>query len=405
LDERLRAHLPARSAGAAPSRSTSSPLVADARHLQVLGTIPAKDQAGRLDLRLDGRSCRAQASGRGTPSALLPEKRRSEVRMQRLESIILVMATPMIACVGCGGGGDAAAPTVSPTTSHAATSPVGSTRINDTDTSIIYSKGNSSTADWSYFKPAPEDYLQDEHSSNFVRGAGAIPGVGLVVNFTGTGITWIGKKGPQYGIASYSIDGGPPQTVDNYNAGELAQNAVLTLSGLSSESHVLAISLLDRKNASATGYWQTIDGFSLDGSALTPSQGTVAGFDSSELVFKGSWQGGRVSDGSDLSGGHYWSNEANASISWTFVGSLIEVFGRPDYENGYMDVYMDGAPSPVASINGHWGSDDDDTLNSYLLFAKKLAPGQHTIKVVVTGKHDATAKDNYVQIDQFLAFQ
>jgi hypothetical protein len=62
-----------------------------------------------------------------------------------------------------------------------------------------------------------------------------------------------------------------------------------------------------------------------------------------------------VSDGSDLSGGHYWSNETNASVSWTFVGSLIEVFGRPDYEDGYMDVYMD------------------------------TDPNQHTIKLVVAG--------------------
>jgi hypothetical protein len=40
-----------------------------------------------------------------------------------------------------------------------------------------------------------------------------------------------------------------------------------------------------------------------------------------------------------------------------------------------------------------------------MLFATKLAPGQHTIKVVVAGKHDSSAKDNYVQIDEFVAFQ
>jgi hypothetical protein len=138
---------------------------------------------------------------------------------------------------------------------------------------------------------------------------------------------------------------------------------------------------------------------------LASSQGISAGFDSSELKFTGTWHSGAVSDGSDLSGGHYWSSEANASISWTFIGSLIEVFGRPDYENGYMDVYIDTDPNPVASVNGHWGSADDDTLNSYLLFDRKLAPGQHTIKVVVAGRHDNSAKDNYVQIDEFIAFQ
>jgi len=130
-----------------------------------------------------------------------------------------------------------------------------------------------------------------------------------------------------------------------------------------------------------------------------------AGFNSAELKFTGTWGGGTVSDGSDLSGGHYWSNETKASISWTFIGSLIEVFGRPDYEDGYMDVYIDTDPNPVASVNGHWGSVDDDTLNSYMLFARKLAPGQHTIKVVVAGRHDSSARDNYVQVDEFIAFQ
>jgi hypothetical protein len=193
--------------------------------------------------------------------------------------------------------------------------------------------------------------------------------------------------------------------VDNYSSTKINQNAAVTVSGLSADSHVLSISLLDQKNAASVDYWQTIDGFSVNGSPLTASQGVSAGFNSAELKFTGTWGGGMVSDGSDLSGGHYWSNETHASVSWTFVGSLIEVFGRPDYENGYMDVYIDADPNPVASVNGHWGSVDDDTLNSYMLFARKLTPGQHTIKLVVAGRHDSGSRDNYVQVDELIAFQ
>ncbi len=324
--------------------------------------------------------------------------------MQRLKSVILVTAM-LIACVGCGGGSSTPASSTTTPVGSSSAAPTSSTQINDTDPSIIYSRGNKSIQNWHYYQGTPEDLQQDEHSSNFVRGGGPISGVAAVVNFNGTGITWIGKKGSKYGIASYSIDGGAPQTVDNYNSTGMDQNPVVTVSGLSADSHVLSISLLERKNAASVGYWQTIDGFKIDGSPLSPAQGTAAGYNSSELVFTGKWQGGQVTDGSDLSGGHYWSNEANASLSWTFIGSLIEVFGRPDYENGYMDVYIDGDPSPVASIDGHWGSSDDDTLNSYLLFAKRLAPGQHTIKLVVSGKHDSSARDNYVQIDELIAFQ
>lgn len=334
--------------------------------------------------------------------------------IQRLKPIVPVTAM-LITCVSCGGDQTSAPPTsaesAGSTTTPPPTStatPTGSTQINDTDASVIYSRGNDTTKDWDYFQPSPEDYQQDEHSSNFVRSGGAVTGVGVVVNFSGTGITWIGKKGPQYGIASYSIDGGAPKTVDNYSASGISQNANVTVSGLASESHVLSISLLNQKNGASTDYWQTIDAFTIDGSSLTPSQGTMAGYNSPELKFTGTWSGGSVTDGSDLSGGHYWSNVANSSISWTFVGSLIEVFGRPDYEDGYMDVYIDSNPNPVATVDGHWGLVDDDSLNAYMLFATKLAAGQHTIKLVVTGKHDSTARDNdgnFVQIDEFIAFQ
>ena len=322
--------------------------------------------------------------------------------MQQLKHTVLVS---VLAIAGTSCGHDQAAAPMASAAAPTATASAGATRINDTDPSILYSRGNQSTQDWNYFQPAPEDYLQDEHSSNLVRSGGAVTGTGAVVNFSGTGITWIGKKGPRYGIASYSIDGGAPRTVDNYDSSESDQNPVVTVSGLAAQSHVLSIALLDQKNAAATGYWQTIDAFDIDGSPLTPAQGTSAGYKSPELVFTGQWDGGAVSDGSDLSGGHYWSNQADASVSWTFIGSLIEVFGRPDYEDGYLDVYIDANPNPVASVDGHWGLSDDDTLNSYMLFATKLAPGQHTIKIVVAGKHDATARDNYVQIDELIAFQ
>jgi hypothetical protein len=191
-----------------------------------------------------------------------------------------------IVCASCGGNDQSAGPTNS-TSPPTATTSAGATRINDTDPSILYSRGNRTTQDWNYFQPAPEDYSQDEHASNLVRSGGAITGTGAVVNFSGTGITWIGKKGPGYGIASYSIDGGSPQTVDNYNSTAGNQKPIITVAGLAAESHVLSISLLDRKNAAATGYWQTLDAFAIDGSALTPAQGASAGHNSAELVFTG----------------------------------------------------------------------------------------------------------------------
>jgi len=325
--------------------------------------------------------------------------------IQRLERTILVAAM-LITCNGCGSDQNGSAAAAPPTSGESSGSNTpGSTTVNDADSAVLYSRGNDKTKDWNYIQSASEDYMQDEHSSNFVRGGGAITGVGAVINFSGTGITWIGKKGPNYGVASYSIDGGTAKTVDNYSAKSVSQNANLTVSGLASGTHVLAISLLHQKNGSSTDYWQTLDAFTVEGSALAPSQGTLSGYNSPDLKFTGTWNGGMVSDDSDLSGGHYWSTTPGSSLSWTFVGSLVEVFGRPDYENGYMDVYIDSNPDPVATVNGQFGMVDDDALNSSLLFATKLPAGQHTIKLVVTGKKASSARDNYVQIDELMAFQ
>jgi hypothetical protein len=161
------------------------------------------------------------------------------VRWQRLKQI-LPIAVMLIACVGCGGGtstssGSSPAPAAPNPPPSGSIPPMSSNNINDNDPAIIYSKGNGSTQNWHYFQSSKEDFQQDEHSNDFVRSGGAIQGTGVVLNFNGTGITWIGKKGPQYGIASYSVDGGPPKTVDNYNSTEIGQNSLLIVSGLSAD--------------------------------------------------------------------------------------------------------------------------------------------------------------------------
>jgi hypothetical protein len=281
----------------------------------------------------------------------------------------------------------------------------GETDINDTDSSIVYSLGGPTN--WNY-GGGPEDFHNDEHYSNLVRLGGTIQGAGVSVTFNGTGITWSGKKGPNFGMATYSVDGGAPVTFDGHSPTELDQNANVTIAGLSPGSHVLQISLLGTHNPNSSQYYQVIDAFEITGSALAHSSGTTVGYpqistNSSGVSKSGSWTCGG-NNPSDLSGGHCWSNVANSSITWTFNGSLVEVFGRPDLEDGYMTVYVDN--NYVATIDGHFGTVDDDAVNSYMLFAGKLSSGGlHTITLVATGTHSPGATDNYIQIDELTAFQ
>lgn len=278
-------------------------------------------------------------------------------------------------------------------------------RIDDRDASIVYSVGNNldggSIRDW-YLYGGHEDYGGTESSSKFERGSGpAFQGSSVAVSFIGTGITWIGKMGPNYGKSSYSIDGGMPRTFDAYNPVETDQHPNVIMTGLRAGSHVLQVAITDQKNSRSSNYYQTIDAFQIAGSALPLTDGLVAGYNSSQLSRSGSWSCG--TDHSDISGGHCWSNRAKSAISWQFTGSLIEIYGRPDLENGYFQVYIDG--KAVATVDGHFGNLDDDSLNSVMLFARKLSSsGPHTIKIVVSGTHDPAATNSYVQLDEFVAF-
>jgi hypothetical protein len=178
----------------------------------------------------------------------------------------------------------------------------------------------------------------------------------------------------------------------------------VVISSLPPGSHSLKIEVTQSKNAASSDYFQSIDAFDITGSPLHLYQGAVAGWDSPELSFGGTGWNCGDSDPNDLSGGHCYSFDAGASIAWTFTGSLIEVYGRPDAENGIFDVLIDG--TLVAQVDEHFGSVDSDALNGYGLFQAKVAPGTHTIQLINTGNTTSSISDGTaIQIDLFVAFQ
>jgi len=274
--------------------------------------------------------------------------------------------------------------------------------INDTASGIIYNAGDNpqGLVTWHYFSgPSPcggGDFQCDEHSSNLVAGGGSVfQGASVAIPFSGTGITWIGNKGPNYGIATWSVDGGAETLVNNYNATEINQNQNVVISGLAQGQHILRIML----TAATTGsdHWQTIDALNITGGGLLP-QGTTAGWNNpSQLVFSGrNWSGGSASDGSDLSGGHWWDATAGESVAWTFSGkTLITAWGRPDVEDGPMNVYLDGAF--VKQISLRYGNADNDSNNSTMIYAGKVSSAQHTITLAV----GSGPGRNFLQFDQF----
>jgi hypothetical protein len=282
-------------------------------------------------------------------------------------------------------------------------------KINDNDPSILYSFGNSESGigGWNYSTGNGADYNGDQHSTNYQTIGGTVfQGMSASVNFEGTGISWIGQQGPNFGKFSWSIDGGAETTGNNFNSNPVNQSTNLVVNGLAFGSHVLRISLLNATTGSDT--WQTIDAFQITGSPLGLSGGTVLGACNGLLnhLF-GSWGGGcdPETDGSDGPdpAGHVYSGSTGSYIQWTFTGSLIEVYGRPDFEDGVMNVSIDGGGQVQISMRA--GYVDNDTYNYMVVFARKLTSGSHTITLSPAGYGDGGPGLNLIQIIQLVSFQ
>jgi hypothetical protein len=102
------------------------------------------------------------------------------------------------------------------------------TVIPTTSAAVVFSTESNVTHD-----PNWSDSNNFRHS-NLARTGGNLLGASVAVSFAGTGITWVGQKGPNFGIAYVSVDGGPVQHVDNFSSTNIYPDNVYTANGLRS---------------------------------------------------------------------------------------------------------------------------------------------------------------------------
>jgi hypothetical protein len=146
-------------------------------------------------------------------------------------------------------------------------------------------------------------------------------------------------------------------------------------------------------NTNSGDFYQVIDAFTTDGRFL--SLGNATGF-----IY---YQNATVSDGwtcgaqpGNVGGGFCWTFSAGDTWGGSFTGSLFELFGHPDAEDGSAQVWIDRAP--YTTITPTFGYIDDDALASYPMLVGTLAPGDHTIQIIANG-------DGATQIDSLVSFQ
>ncbi len=120
-------------------------------------------------------------------------------------------------------------------------------RHQDTDPAIAYG-------------PAWIQGNRDKAYSEGSTGESNTLGSQATITFTGTGISWIGARGPQCGIARLYLDGAFVGDFDTYALTEGPQHTDFTASGLAAGTHTLSIQVIG-KNPISTDAWILIDAF------------------------------------------------------------------------------------------------------------------------------------------------
>jgi bacillopeptidase F len=120
------------------------------------------------------------------------------------------------------------------------------TRIEDTDPAVSY------TGTW-------------VHGTNPIATGGTfaesnLAGAVATLSFTGTGVSWLGYRNNNNGIARASVDGVFVGEVDTY-APSAGSAVVFTATGFPSGAHTLTIEVTGTKNQASTDTWVIIDAF------------------------------------------------------------------------------------------------------------------------------------------------
>jgi hypothetical protein len=90
----------------------------------------------------------------------------------------------------------------------------------------------------------------------------------MAVSFVGTRMDWVAVRGPQYGIASVTVDSGAPGNIDLYSPGIQTRQVVYSTGELPYGQHTVVVSWTGTKNAAATGTHISHDAFDIGGDII-----------------------------------------------------------------------------------------------------------------------------------------
>jgi Bacterial Ig domain len=254
-------------------------------------------------------------------------------------------------------------------------------RLQETDPSISYSAGTFVTPDWMPFDTSRI------WSAGFAT-LSKVPGAQATITFTGTGISWIGARGPQTGIARVMLDGVALPPIDTYSPTEQIQAEMFTKQDLADTSHILTVQVTGEQNAASTSPLIVVDGFEVTMSGTRHQDTDPA------IAYGPNW----IQDNRDKAyseGASAESNIVGAQATITFTGTGIRWIGARGPQCGIARIFLDGAF--VEDFDTYFQTEGPQHAD---FFRGGLAPGTHTLSIQVMGKNPLST-DFWILIDAF----
>ncbi|HEV2347231.1 MAG TPA: hypothetical protein VGS97_24255, partial [Actinocrinis sp.] len=231
-----------------------------------------------------------------------------------------------------------------------------SNRINDTDPAIVYNSfGYQANRGFG-------DYNNDIHYAT-ANGATA------TYTFTGNLIQVYGEEYTDQGNIGISIDGGTQQTINTIPAdGQRHSNVpIYTATGLTSSAHTIVVTKL-------SGQYTTLDGF---GVTNTPPSTLRADDTAPAIAYSGFSYSANRGFG-DYNNDIHYATANGATATYTFTGSVIEVFGEQSTDQGNVGISIDGGTQQTINTIP---ADGQRHSNVPIYTATGLSSGTHTIVV------------------------
>ena len=230
----------------------------------------------------------------------------------------------------------------------------------------------------------------------------ATAGATASITFTGTSIRWLGARGRGHGIATVSVDGGPPREVNLFaRPTDEIHTPVVTISDLAPGQHTLTITVTGRQDSQAQGNFVVVDAFDIQpGTTVSHWQETNPG-----LQFGGGWtkssiaypfSGTGVSNVPELPVSAQETQSAGATVTVPFRGTAISWIGYRGPDAGIATVRIDsGAASEVDLYS------PIATFQPVVFTAKGLADTNHALTITATGRKNAASSAARVVVDAF----